>query len=151
MSRQGTRCCILWTFCLGIFFPAIAGLTITATPAWASCSNADWTPGSRDMMTCTIFTVSFAKKLRGFQTLEDLGRAAHAPGHRDQEEGSDSFRWTGTDGSRYSSMLATKVDDLIAVQIVTDTGVTVILNNQGAWQCAPEKACAPVRNNTKMP
>ncbi len=88
------------------------------------------------------FTVSFAKRLRGFHSFEDLQRAARAPGKITGDGGpGTTIHWISTSGDT-SYMLAEKNEaGVIGVSILTEGDVSITINTAGAWACEPQDAC----------
>ena len=117
---------------------AALALLITSGAAIA----AEWPPADPgDYNTKTDFTVAWAKKLRGFQTLADLQRIAGSKGvisdrkhERDADHPSVSFHWRSMPNVGY--MVATVYQDGgIGVGVMTVDDVSIVVNNFGAFVC----------------
>lgn len=120
----------------------LAVLLIPAIAAWvgASATNLEHSP--------VAFTVSFAKHLRGFHSFKDLQRAAHAPGLVTGDGGpGTTIHWVSMAGDVGFMMAEKNERGFIGVNIDTGNNVKITLNTDGAWNCEPEQACAPLKNN----
>lgn len=94
------------------------------------------------------FTVSFAKHLRGFHSFEDLQKAAHAPGRVKGNGGpGTTIHWISMAGNTSFMMAEENERGVIGVDIETDNDVEIALDSNGAWDCEPEEACAPIKNH----
>jgi|SRR6266403_1682783 len=111
---------------------------------------AEWPPADpAEYITRTDFTITWAKKLRGFKTLADLQRAAGSKGTISERklEGdhpSVSFHWRSQPkNGRIGYMLMTVYSDGgIGGGILTDENIDLIVNNFGAFIC--EKCDPPI-------
>jgi hypothetical protein len=120
-------------------------LLAAALMSGGGASAAEWPPADPgDYTTQTDFTVAWAKKLRDFQTLADLQRAAGSKGiisDRKHELDADhpkvSFHWRSQPrGSRVGYMVAAVYrDGGIGVDILTDENVSIVVNNFGWFIC----------------
>jgi hypothetical protein len=117
---------------------------IAADQASGELKAAGWPPvDPKDYTTKTDFTVSWAKKLRGFKTLADLQRAAGSKGtiseiHLEGENQSVSFHWRSEpkNSSRLGYMLAVvRPDGSIGVGVLTDENIEVVVNTFGGFIC----------------
>ena len=107
-----------------------------------------WPPEDpKEYITKVDFTVSWAKRLKGFKTLDDLQSAAGTKGTISERKLNDrlpsvSYHWRSepTNG-RVGYMLATLYQDRgIGVSILTDENIEIVLNNFGAFIC---DRCSP--------
>lgn len=99
-------------------------------------------------LTCTVFTVEFAKQIRWSASIEEIQRAAGSPGAFSKD--ASSWNWRGEDDFRLSYMTATmRRDGAIDVVVLTDDDVTIRFDNKWRWNCRPESACAPWHNTSK--
>lgn len=124
----------------------VAGLLLP-TDALARCIDPD--PGQPPgRITCTIFTVDFAKRIRWAPSIGDIQSAAGT--HGAFNPSANSWNWRGEDESRLSYMTATiRRNGSLDVVVLTDNDVAIAFNTRAGWNCRPEMACAPWRNTAR--
>lgn len=117
------------------------------TDALARCIDPD-PDQPRGRITCTVFTVDFAKSIRWAASISDIQSAAGAPGSFNPA--ANSWNWRGEDENRLSYMTATmRADGSMDVVVLADNDTTIAFNTRAGWNCRPEAACAPWRNTAR--
>lgn len=146
-------------FAIGI----IAFVLLTISSQVQGGDITDWPPiDPKQYVTKVDFTESWAKRLDGFQTLQDLQRSAGTKGTisawaLDNPKPHVSYHWRSQPkNGRIGYMLATVYKDGgIGVGIMTDEHIEVVANNFGAFvcdRCNPpitirSDCCAPTRSS----
>jgi hypothetical protein len=124
---------------LGIILLAVPLTVLTLLP----CGAADWPPTDPKEYTTEVdFTLAWAKRLKGFRTLEQLQRAAKAKGtisdqHLDGDNPQVTFHWRSEPPRRdnVGYMLANvSRDGSIGVDILTTDNHEVIINTEGFFE-----------------
>ncbi len=130
---------------LGLFFVAALCFLSIVT----DCLGAGW--GNKPEDSPVYFGVKFAKHVRNFHTIADLQAAAKSKGDYQGNGGpGTTVHWRGFDGNKLGYMVAEISEEgFIGVNILTDDNIQITFNNRGAWDCEPESACAPLKNNIK--
>jgi hypothetical protein len=139
--------------CLGLMIAAVLALFLwlgSLMAAHAECLNDPEFPtcDPGQYVTKLDFTVAWAKKLKGFKTLDDLQRAAGTKGtiserNLESEHPSVSYHWRSEPpgSGRIGYMLATVYrDGGIGVEILTYEDVEIVVDNCGAFIC---DRCSP--------
>ena len=123
-----------------LFISLVANAAIAAEPM------ATWPPTDpQEYDTKVDFTEKWAKRLMGFKTLADLQKSAGTKGTISEvpktTTGPYGFHWRSKTQGRVGYMLATVYPDGgIGVGIETDDGLSITVNNFGAFMC---DRCSP--------
>lgn len=117
-------------------------LALLASNEVVTCVAAEWPPTDpKEYSTETNFTLSWAKRLRGFKTLTDLQRAAKSKGTISEQslESAEPFvryHWRSAplQDDEIGYMLATVLKNgTITVEILTTDKHQVTISNSGAF------------------
>jgi hypothetical protein len=124
--------------------PVLALMAVMTLLAAQASSAAEWPPNDpAQYVTKTDFTVAWAKRLHGLQSLAQLQRAAGSKGtisarELDGDDPTVTFHWRSEppNSGRIGYMVANvRPNGSVGVSVLTDEGVNVTVNTYGALIC----------------
>jgi hypothetical protein len=136
----------------------IGAFVLFAITCWAQAGDMNnWPPiDPKQYVTKVDFTENWAKRLDGFQTLQDLQRAAGTRGTisdwaLDDPKPHVAYHWRSEPkNGRIGYMLATVYKDGgIGVGVMTDEHIEIVLNNFGSFIC--DKCSPPIEKKGAEP
>lgn len=119
----------------------LLALTILLVLTVGGALAQEWNPVDPNQYDTNVkFSVAWARRLRGFSTLEDVQRAAKIKGRITERNANDddpsvSYHFRGEDGSYM--LVTVKKSGFVGISILTGDDIDIVLNNRGEFDCEP--------------